>query len=820
MRFVHEGPDVPDDLLFAQEEGRVVFFVGSGISVPAGLPSFKGLVDRIYKNLRKRSSSLEQIEIENGRFDRALHLLEDRIPDGKTRVRMEVHKILERPSQSDRETLHRSLLILASDQQGRIRIVTTNFDRLFESSSSIRNTPIYSAPNLPSANPRHWNGIVYLHGILPNGDELEGLESLVLTSSDFGRAYLADGWATRFLVELFKNYVVCFVGYSIGDSMLIYWMDALATNPHSGQIQSTAYAFVSVDEDRCIPDETKKWRSTGVTPIPYEIKKNANNHKQLESTIHRWAGIYRDGLSGKRSVLQSYMTNPPAGSDLTSFANTHVLWALADQRALSFVATLDPVPPIQWLDVLKACGPSETDSDLLAESRDPNIGKGRVNSLDQNSLENGYRLWCVLFDPAADKEDGHLIHCMARWLTRHLDNPDLATTLAARKHQLNPYFRQAIRDQIDVGTSETMSSLEESNAASDSNPRVRPAMRKIWNLFLSGKIATDSLGMGLFEWKRMFKRSGYTCEVRKGLRSLLAPRISIRPSLANLLFPSEWTEGGGIASLVDWDAELNERVDFYDSNDIRLDPRWRASAALQMADFTPLLVDLADLLSQAAASGSDFDGSTVICESIGQNGDLQSGREAWILIQLARDSWLELADDDPVAAADWAGVWMAMPQPIFRRLALFAATTKPDVVDTRTAVKWLLSKDGRWLWSQALRRELVPLLTSLGDLASETVLQTLTTAILKGPPQSGDTKDVSDQSCDQLPSPSAARLLSALQAGGAELDAASKAALTSAEERGAVPTDVGVGHIGGFRYGSPRNDSPIPASPARLSQTG
>ena len=43
MQFVTNGPDIPDALLQAHEEGRVVFFCGAGISAPAGLPLFQKL---------------------------------------------------------------------------------------------------------------------------------------------------------------------------------------------------------------------------------------------------------------------------------------------------------------------------------------------------------------------------------------------------------------------------------------------------------------------------------------------------------------------------------------------------------------------------------------------------------------------------------------------------------------------------------------------------------------------------------------------------------------------------------------------------------
>ncbi len=38
MQFIKNGPDVPERLLQAHENGRVVFFCGADIPCPAGLP--------------------------------------------------------------------------------------------------------------------------------------------------------------------------------------------------------------------------------------------------------------------------------------------------------------------------------------------------------------------------------------------------------------------------------------------------------------------------------------------------------------------------------------------------------------------------------------------------------------------------------------------------------------------------------------------------------------------------------------------------------------------------------------------------------------
>ena len=47
MQFGRNGPDIPERLLQAHEDGHVVFFCGAGISYRAGLPGFKGLTEQI-----------------------------------------------------------------------------------------------------------------------------------------------------------------------------------------------------------------------------------------------------------------------------------------------------------------------------------------------------------------------------------------------------------------------------------------------------------------------------------------------------------------------------------------------------------------------------------------------------------------------------------------------------------------------------------------------------------------------------------------------------------------------------------------------------
>ena len=119
---------------------------------------------------------------------------------------------------------------------GQTRLITTNFDRIFEEviNSNGIDVECFTAPLLPVPKNR-WSGLVYLHGLLKENPDSVNLDRLVISSGDFGLAYLIERWAARFVSELFRTYTVCFVGYSINDPILRYMMDALAADRLLGE---------------------------------------------------------------------------------------------------------------------------------------------------------------------------------------------------------------------------------------------------------------------------------------------------------------------------------------------------------------------------------------------------------------------------------------------------------------------------------------------------------------------------------------------------------------------------------------------------------
>ena len=152
MQFVKGGPDIPEQLLQAHEDGQVVFFCGAGISYPAGLPGFQGLVDQLYSDLGVTPNRVQRAAIKANRFDTAISLLEEDVTGGCKTVRRLVSKILT-PDLSARNatSTHEALLTLSKNGHERTRLITTNFDRVFEDviESQKRVVGRYQAPLPP-----------------------------------------------------------------------------------------------------------------------------------------------------------------------------------------------------------------------------------------------------------------------------------------------------------------------------------------------------------------------------------------------------------------------------------------------------------------------------------------------------------------------------------------------------------------------------------------------------------------------------------------------------------------------------------------------
>jgi len=174
MRFIADGPSIPDELLVARDAGDVVFFCGAGVSRhQAKLPNFEKLGRLVIEALGASTDSparrLLEKALEAGHMAGVGGLLATDRVFGLLEREFEVHEVRAAVAAAIRPKVgyglgaHKILLDLATSRNGVTRLVTTNFDLLFEECDATLAPS--GPPRLPDPrSDREFRGIVHLHG--------------------------------------------------------------------------------------------------------------------------------------------------------------------------------------------------------------------------------------------------------------------------------------------------------------------------------------------------------------------------------------------------------------------------------------------------------------------------------------------------------------------------------------------------------------------------------------------------------------------------------------------------------------------------------
>lgn len=302
MRITDEV-DLPEALISAAAARDLVLFVGAGVSInePSNLPLFTELA----------STLAQAIGVD---FDQ--HLEPDafigRLCDSDFTVRERAKTIIANPNSQPNDT-HRAIVRL-SKACGTIRIVSTNYDEHLSTAAdelSIKLGEIYRAPAVPLG--RDFSGLVYLHGQVSYA-----ATDLVITDDDFGRAYLFDGWARRFVTDLFLNRTVLFIGYSHSDAVMKYLARGLPPS-------TKRFALTHTPND-------PKWRDLRITPIEYP---SADKHSALTTALDEWARQLEMGQLDHRARIHEIVSGGPPKLPVEADYLAGALFLPAGVRAFS-----------------------------------------------------------------------------------------------------------------------------------------------------------------------------------------------------------------------------------------------------------------------------------------------------------------------------------------------------------------------------------------------------------------------------------------------------------------------------------------------------
>lgn len=675
MRLRGGGPDIPDELLSAQESGDVVFLCGAGVSKGAGLPLFEGLVQHVYEALGETwGDPAEDDARDQNQYDRVLRCLERRLVDPdpnrgqemRDRMLSSVANRLTPTGDPDLST-HLAILGLSRGPEGRIRVVTTNFDTLFERAwfaEHSQSLASHAGPAMPQPRAAGFEGALHLHGRIADCSIQPSLAqtALVLTSVDFGDAYLRSGWASRYLYDLVRAYTLVLVGYAANDPPLRYILEVLEADRQRFTDLNKVYAFA--ETDGCNePVDRELWRAKGIEPILYNSE--GNDHSALYDTIAEWHAYSRDPNEWICDRLRSVLSGPPSATHDEDAGSIKRMLVRADPGAV--LATVNANP--KWLPLLVETG------------------------LFTGSLP-------------------------AQWIAKRVEDPDM------------------IRACIDIDSVDEVTRSAISRALASSDPEVPPARRRAWRLLIRGRQRRryDHL-QHRWEWEeRPLLVSGAepdtaTCSV---VADLLRPRASVtRPLPWHLLGDSGHD---GEERLLDHLSIAFDPVVGFPPRDILA--AWPDSPSANLVLFQAVDRAFSDALAEITHDVGDLDHlSSGTVQSVATLSGHEFGWRSGFrpIANVLVDLVVRIGAHDAALAKGLVTGWAESESVLGCRLALFVS--RQVWMPTRDVAAMIVGLSERVFWADSAEPELMGLLVKRWHEFASSERRAIETRLYQGPPR-------------------------------------------------------------------------------------
>jgi hypothetical protein len=723
MRFVADGPSIPDILLERCDAGRVVFLCGAGVSLPSGMPSFVDLTKYIIDFFGPSADSeimaafqpwLVDQSAANVPLDQIFNLLHQEY--GKDEVNSLVTKRLSTHLGSSVIGYEHSLIRrISSSSNGVPQIVTTNFDRLFEAGPEAEHLVPHVPPAFPDLNfGSKIEGITYLHGRLE--EAVSESHPYVLSSADFGRAYLSEGWATNFIRHLLERYTVVLVGYKAEDPPIKYLLQGLN---HDGQYdRSRLYAF-----DCGSPEGIEaKWRDRGVTPIAY------SGHPVLWNTMAEWAKRADNPRKWRSSIIDKCQHDP---KHLAPYERGQVAHVLRTVQGAKLFSEAYPLAHPEWVCVMDANVRSAQKSHGFGKDRevfDPCTAYGLDDDLKELSDEDrreelGNDNILVWRDEDDNPSDCHRLSgrkvegfestprrlgYLINWISKSVKSPVIAWW-AMRLKGLHPQLLHQFEWQV-----------ERSQAL---NVRAR----HVWNLILENQRDPRNHRWDgeWFELKKRIHEEGWSASVLRKFRKVTTPRLEIKPpyGLGHARPPSVSWEELHLGDLGQFEVVFlqrhNEELDIPDE----LLPKIVSTLEEQLTVASGLLADIGTVYfpTPTCYPEGDADGREYITETA----DVVS----WFVQLFDR-----LAAKCPDLANAHATTWPDDDRFFFRKLKLYAFSKK-EAFEANYVAENVFSLDQETFWDEDVARELLFLLVDRWQEFSDEFQKRLFDRIITGPDQ-------------------------------------------------------------------------------------
>jgi len=311
---IPEIPDIRSDIYDAAVQGKLIVFIGAGVSKIVGCPLWQEFARLMLKDLYEREC-INYYEFKNLKINqdsRKLLSICKKIYKEKNIELLDFKPIFQGTKDKKRKygKIYEDLYAFNAIY------LTTNYDifldqvlnNLLNSSNSTKNDKnsinlneigdyskikiINEKSELLTSNLNYKN-ILHLHGSVENS------KTMIISIADYLRHYEKGHEISILLEEIFQNFTVLFVGYGLDEYEVMEFLLSSAKNVKRELKHFMLYpAFNS--EKNLLKFQDNYYAELGVELIPFQIDKRG--HNQLALIIKKWAKQI-----GPKSKPQNYL---------------------------------------------------------------------------------------------------------------------------------------------------------------------------------------------------------------------------------------------------------------------------------------------------------------------------------------------------------------------------------------------------------------------------------------------------------------------------------------------------------------------------------
>jgi len=285
-----------NELKIKLKQSDVTLVLGSGVSRSAGLPDWKGLLEKLVqsqgddecpnnRDFEKLYDSLSHSSIRMASYIEQLHFKDD----SKAMIRR-MREILYEKGTDLQSPLTRQICSLIEKYNQQVRsVITYNYDNLIERGLDNLGLEYLTVYQNNRQDDRHKLPIYHVHGhIAPNNSEMENVSDIVFTESSYHEKYTnVYHWSSVEQLHAFERNTCLFIGLSMDDPNMRRLLEIASRNAE----ELYHYAILLRPKENkqsgvgCADDITIRERllqSFGINIIWYEDE----THEEVVDILH------------------------------------------------------------------------------------------------------------------------------------------------------------------------------------------------------------------------------------------------------------------------------------------------------------------------------------------------------------------------------------------------------------------------------------------------------------------------------------------------------------------------------------------------------